>query len=267
MATGMQSLTGLHARFLGPEPSQTLMRKYYIPDHVHFAIEGDRTIFLDLRKDQYSLLMGEQARIFCALVTRTPHSSRRIVLEDRSISDDHSIALQNALVTDLLESGVLSLQTSASTELISQPPQFPQDNLLDPLEASDTEISLRYLWTFLVSCMIAKWRLSRTSIETTVRTVRRRKLLRESNDCFDMNKARQLVSIYNRFRPLLPHDYLCLFDSLSLIEFLARYNCYPNWIFAVHLEPWGAHCWVQHGTTAFNEDVDWARTFLQVMSI
>ena len=243
------------------------MRKYYIPDYIHFATESDAAIFLDLRKDQYSLLVGEEARTFCALVSQTPDPSRRVVLVDSPTCADDCMPLEADLLTDLLANGVLSPQSSPSTDLISSPPSLPQENLLDQQTTYSTAIRLRDLWDFLVSCAIAKWRLSRTSIENTVRAVRRRKLAHDESACFEIAKARQLVHIYNRLRPLIPQDYLCLFDSLSLIEFLARHNCYPNWVFAVHLEPWGAHCWVQHGTTAFNEDFEWAGTFLPIMSI
>lgn len=243
------------------------MPKYYIPDYVHFATESDKAVFLDLRKDQYSLLIGDQARTFSALVSSAPDPGHRVLLANPSTCTSDSTDIQDDVLTDLLQNGLLCLHTSASTELISPVPQVPQDNLLDPLQPRNTEISPHDLWVFLVSCAIAKWRLSSTNIENTVRTIRRRKLLNEGAISLDMDKARKLVSIYRQLRPLIPHDYLCLFDSLSLLEFLARHNCYPNWVFAVQLEPWGAHCWVQAGTTAFNEDFEWASTFLPVMSV
>lgn len=243
------------------------MRKYYIPDHVHFAIESDSAVFLDLRRDQYSLLVGQQARTFSDLISRAPDSNRRVVLLDGATHNSDSTALEDDLVSDLLQNGVLSPHISTSTELTSQLPQLPQDNLLACTEPYGAKITPGDLWTFLISCVIAEWRLSHASIENTVRAIRRRKLPHESNNKFDMKDARNLVSIYNRLRPLVPHDYLCLFDSLSLIEFLARHNCYPSWVFSIQLEPWGAHCWVQHETTVFNEDVDFARTFLPIMAV
>jgi hypothetical protein len=38
-------------------------------------------------------------------------------------------------------------------------------------------------------------------------------------------------------------------------------------MFAVRLEPWNAHCWVQHGQFIFNEDVETAAGFTPIMTV
>ena len=243
------------------------MNEYYIPDYVHFALEGDTAIFLNLRTDQYSMLVGEQARAFSDLVSRTADSIQRVIRLERSSQGDQSNTFQDALLRDLLSNGVLTQNSSTSSDLVPSILPLPQEALVDRQMHRQEKICAKVFWTFLVSCVVAKLRLSFASIEHTVRAVRRRKHLRGISKPFEVNEARRLVCLYNRLRPVMPHDYLCLFDSLSLLEFLARHDCYPNWVFAVQLEPWGAHCWVQYGTTVFNEDLDLARTYLPVMSV
>jgi hypothetical protein len=246
---------------------QKRMSEYYIPNHVHFAIEGDAAVFVNLRTDQYSMLFGEKARAFSALVSRTGDSIQRVVRIEHSVQDDKSKALQDDLVSDLLAHGVLSRESSNATGHIPAIIPLPQENLLEPQTHRHINIGARDVWTFLVSCVIAKWWLSRARIERAVSAIRRRQHLRGGDNQLDVAEARRLVCIYNKLRPIVPHDYVCLFDSLSLLEFLARYDCYPRWVFAVQLEPWAAHCWLQYGRIAFNEDVDWARTHLPLMSI
>lgn len=244
------------------------MSDYYIPDHVHFAFENDTVVFMNLRTDQYSMLVGDKACAFSALVSCTADSIQRVICLDNSIQDNEPKALHDDLIKDLLTHGLLTRDSSDSTGLIPALIRLPEENLLEPQRRQRSQhIGVGALWTFLVSCLISRWRLSFTSIEHTVHAIGRRKCLHEGGNTFDVNEARRLVCLYNRLRPLAPHDYVCLFDSLSLLEFLARNDCYPNWLFAVQLEPWAAHCWVQYGTIAFNEDAALARTYLPLMVI
>ena len=83
----------------------------------------------------------------------------------------------------------------------------------------------------------------------------------------DIDRSRELVDIFGRLRSLFPRRYLCLFDSLALIEFLARYDLFPSWIFGVRLEPWAAHCWVQEAGHIFNEELEEAAGYTPVMGI
>jgi hypothetical protein len=65
-----------------------------------------------------------------------------------------------------------------------------------------------------------------------------------------------LVHTFLSLRPLYPREYLCLFDSLCLVHFLAQFGHFPQWIFGVKLEPFGAHCWVQSGDVVLNDTVE-----------
>jgi hypothetical protein len=76
-----------------------------------------------------------------------------------------------------------------------------------------------------------------------------------------------LVAVFRKLRRLFPANYLCLYDSLVLVEFLARYDIFPAWVFGVRLEPWAAHCWVQQGTVVFNEGIEEADDYVPIMVI
>ncbi|MEO1020428.1 MAG: lasso peptide biosynthesis B2 protein, partial [Pseudomonadota bacterium] len=64
-----------------------------------------------------------------------------------------------------------------------------------------------------------------------------------------------------------PRPYLCLFDSLALLYFLARYEVFPQWVFAVQLKPFRAHCWVQSNSLVVNDVVANVRHYTPIMSI
>jgi Transglutaminase-like superfamily len=241
--------------------------EYYIPNHVHFVLDGDAAVFLDLRTDQYSMLLGSKAHAFDRLLVRTSDSIGRVIgIDNQRYSPTKDSLLSSMVVTELLEQGLLTAEAPEVTAPLPANIPLPDTTLIDSPHADARNATIIDIVRFLVSCTVATVRLRCVSIESVVRKVDRRNRLRTTESC-DLAMARRLVGIYKRLKPLLPLRFSCLYDSLSLLEFLAKYACYPNWVFAVQLEPWAAHCWVQFGTVAFNEEPDLARTYLPVMKV
>lgn len=111
--------------------------------------------------------------------------------------------------------------------------------------------------------MINRW-----TIERTVRSVERRKRARSSTWAEqDFQTAHDLVAIFDALRPTFPVNYKCLFDSLALIEFLARYRLFPTWAYGVEIEPFNAHCWVQEGDILFNDIAEEVRRYTPIMAV
>lgn len=77
----------------------------------------------------------------------------------------------------------------------------------------------------------------------------------------------ELVSIFHALRPFYVRRYRCLFDSLCLIEFLATFGHFPQWVFGVKAAPFGAHCWVQKDRCVLNEHVECVRSFTQILVV
>jgi Transglutaminase-like superfamily len=83
----------------------------------------------------------------------------------------------------------------------------------------------------------------------------------------DVARARGLIRIFRYLRPLLyAARERCLLDSMVLLEFLARYEIYPTWVFGVKVAPFEAHCWVQHGGYVFNGRPEHVRAYGPVMT-
>ena len=105
-------------------------------------------------------------------------------------------------------------------------------------------------------------------MERTVRSVAQQKKARASSwTSNDIEKARRLVSIFNALRPFYPAGYVCLFDSLAMIEFLARYRLYANWVYGVEIEPFNAHCWVQQSDLLFNDIIEEVQRYTPIMAV
>lgn len=86
-------------------------------------------------------------------------------------------------------------------------------------------------------------------------------------ESFDFDAAATLVRQFNTLRPWFPRNYLCLFDSLALLELLARYHLFPSWVFGVHAEPFEAHCWVQQHDVVLNDTLARVERFAPIMAV
>lgn len=245
---------------------ETPMTTLHLPTHVHFECEADTVVFMDLKRDQYSMLVGPQAHLFQQILSTTVGLNRRLIHINAPTDYNHTDPALSQLIADLLENGILSTVVEDQTSSDFAPIPIPEMELINSVTDAPVRPTPPELYAFFASCVTAKRRLSRKSIEYNVRTIQSRQHHRRSDTPLDLRTARKLVRIYNRLRPLIPYNYLCMFDSLSLLEFLSKFDCYPSWIFAVQLEPWAAHCWVQYNTTIFNETVDNARTYLPLFS-
>jgi hypothetical protein len=56
----------------------------------------------------------------------------------------------------------------------------------------------------------------------------------------------------------------CLFDSLTLANFLARYRTYPVLVIGVSEVPFRAHGYLQEDDVVLNDDVDHVKEFQPV---
>lgn len=82
-----------------------------------------------------------------------------------------------------------------------------------------------------------------------------------------LEAALPLLAVFDRLRLFYPRPYLCLFDSLALIHFLARFDLYPDWVFAVRADPFEAHCWVQADAVVLNDTVERVASLHPIMVI
>jgi hypothetical protein len=130
----------------------------------------------------------------------------------------------------------------------------------------------RSSWTHALSFFLSSARASRQlrddRFESIVASVKaRRRCDRESAPAFDIERARSLACVFDRLRLFYPRPYLCLFDSLALIHFLARFGLYPDWVFGAQADPFEAHCWVQAGSVVLNDTVERVSTFIPIMYV
>ncbi len=229
------------------------MDEYLLPPHVHFCRRGDAFVFLDLKQDDYTLVNGEAATALRAQLSM--HAATT------------PIRMSDGSLRELLEGGLLTTNRSAGKRLALTQAELATEQLLEPGAVSGVRVTLTDFRRFFGACTTAAVRLRWGRLENTIAAVARRKARHSSQQLLDVARARELTAIFYKLRTFFPFNYLCLFDSLALIEFLARYRIFPTWVFGVKLEPWAAHCWIQEGSLAFNEGVEEAAGYTPIMVI
>jgi hypothetical protein len=226
------------------------MDDYFLPAHVHCCRRGDAFVFLDLKQDDYTLIAGPPAEAL------------------RALSDPSSAAPPSSVehvLAELVDGGLLTRDGRAGKAISVTRTELALEPLLD-IESPRPSARLLDYFNFFAACTTAAARLRWGALANTVEAVARRKV-RHGNHPIDIEHARHLTAVFHKLRKIFPANYLCLFDSLALIEFLARYDIYPTWVFGIKLDPWAAHCWIQQGQLTFNEGVEEAASYTPIMAI
>lgn len=234
------------------QTAELAMTEYFLPQHVHFCCRGDSLVFLDLRADDYTLVSGDAASAIRMLCSHSQGSS--------------AFAHDMSCLEDVLRGGLLTQDAHAGRRIRPAQIEFATRSV-DDIAAAHLRLSPSRIGHFLGACTWALTALRFQPLERIVVRVQRRKALLAHMKSTDAPGACQLTSVFHRLRPCFPKSYLCLYDSLALLDFLARYRTFPTWVFGIKLEPWAAHCWVQDGHVVLNEDPEEAAGYTPVMAI
>jgi hypothetical protein len=233
------------------------MREYYLCEHAYLCQLDDGGVLLDLRTEKYYGL----SKLDMSSLSSTING-----LDLPGSNEPNAACLGEVLAT---------LRTS---KLVTRDRQcgrpFSQlciacTNAL-PFEGRDTgEAQVRPidLLRFLAAAVLAVTELRFVSLERIVLRMRKRKLGAHAPHLQDAGLV-SLVKIYRRLSPLLfSTREFCLRDSLVLVEFLASYRVFPTWIIGVRTRPFGAHAWVQQGSTVLSDTLEHVETFTPILAV
>lgn len=169
------------------------------------------------------------------------------------------------VLDDLIRNRII---TSSAADAV----QDPRPSLLAPtrsLQLSAATLPLtfaRYGAAFFSAALSANRWLRTLPLQETVQRVTSAAERSGDHTTFDYQKARTRIAAFNRLRPFYDRSYLCLFDSLALLLFLAKFRLFPRWIFGVQSEPFAAHCWVQEGDVVLNDTVERVQPYTPILS-
>lgn len=228
---------------------------------VYFCVTEGQGVFLDLKRDDYSAV---------------PVSA----FDAAAAESDGEAAILGAFEmhrNELLEAQVLR----EGSEEVSRFQAFrsiqrPTASIFHPDEERafgiagaqdcDVRVGARDMLDLFLASHRASRLLKRQHIHDIVCGVRSRKAA-ASPFGDDADNLKRHTAIFRKLRPWYPRGYLCLFEALALVEFLARRRHFPTWVFGVQAQPFGAHCWVQTGDQLLNEGAEYANQFTPIMAV
>jgi hypothetical protein len=231
----------------------TSLSNYRLPDDVYLATTEDGAVFLDVRRDSYSGLAADQLEPLRQIISGT------------TLTDAAAIALADQLI----EQQLLTTQSFSSRPIAPAILPSPSDMLVD-IYASDAAgaWTVGQLADLIGAFLYMKYALRACSLEQIVRRVRLRKATRQQDVSHQLATLEQLVTAFHRLRPLL---YVaaerCIFDSLVLVEFLARRQFFPLWVFGVKTGPFHAHSWVQYEGHVLNDFPEHVRGYAPILVV
>jgi Transglutaminase-like superfamily len=237
-------------------------RALFLQPHVYLCRGKRHWVILDVNRDKYLCVDRRQFELLGPSLKGWAEPAG--VGCDAAAVSDAGLALAN----DLLKLEILSERSDIAKDARPTAHSLPTEALDPDLPARLPWASCAHAGSFLMSSARASRELRDQRFQSIVELVRERKNGRPDHaGPFDTERARSLVSVFNSLRLFYPRSYLCLFDSLALIHFLARFHVYPDWVFGVNADPFEAHCWVQADGVVLNDTVQRVSGFTPIMRI
>jgi hypothetical protein len=239
------------------------MPRYALAEHVFVCVNGEHLVMLDLKEDRYWAFEAAKTRGLGPLVDGWPVDGSGLAL-----GEDPPAAETDAVIEVLHGRGMLE---DAAPPGKDATPVTAEPAVSELLTESETApgAPVRSWLTFVTASAFAKFAHRIWPFERVIRRVRDRKALRHAQAAaLDQVYLRKLVEAFMRYRVFLfsSRDE-CLYDSLALLEYLARKSVYPDWVFGVRTRPFAAHCWVQHGGIVLNDTVEHVSGFTPIMVV
>ena len=233
--------------------------RYHLSDEVHLCSVDAHVVILNLPCDRYLFL--------------EPTASQQLRPHVDSLRSSTGLDLHQpasgllAVLEHLVAKGLLTSVQSSVQARTPPPPSLPHAEI-DLGCAPSGAIGSRDFARYLLSAICAAAALRLLPIHKVVSMQRHKAPARTSAaSASDMNLASVLCAGYCRLRTLTTGPQECLFESLTLKLFLARYGLFPEWVFGVRLEPFSAHCWLQFGHVLLNDSLQFVRTFTPIMAV
>jgi hypothetical protein len=237
------------------------MARYGLAKHVFVCGDEEYVVVLDVKRDRYFTLDATRTAALAPLLPGWPAPG----VSGKS-SEGPGLAADEAAAPLLRQGWLLELPAAAKEATPVRLPA-PETELLASAAAQSARIGVGAVLTFAIASIFAKLALRLWRFERVIRRVAARKAASASGP-FDLTRARQLVDVFGRLRVFLfSHRDKCLHDSLALLEFLARYDIFPDWVFGVRARPFVAHCWVQYGDIVFNDTVEHVAGYTPIMVV
>jgi hypothetical protein len=219
----------------------TTMQRYLLAKHAHICLRGDDLIIMDLAHGKYLSLPVAQANSIGGWIEGWPLTA--------------APGAKSSVLQSLLDKGLLTQDPSQGKPAALPSSSAPRASLRDEARPARLPIRFSHLVRFARASLSAKLTVRLNRLERAVARAQYRKARRASSQTpVDMRGVRELIEVFDRLCPLLFRSKgACLLYSLALLEFLAGYGFYPDWVFGVKVRPFRAHTWLQSQDLVLND--------------
>jgi hypothetical protein len=258
------SLLGSPPKISTPVHDCPSMKKLLLRRDVYACCTDDGAVLMDLATGRYFGLDVQTTAAIAPRIQGWIEGPGDMTGADTEIDECTSEKILDSLVNGLgLLTDSTGLGKSMDVPILHQTESIPFRGNILPWP----RISIRHVSAFCVAYLRALFDIKCRPIITTVRRVETRKLRRERGRISTMQTL-ELVRIFRVLRPFLftAKDH-CLFDSLALIEFLARFGAFPTWVIGVRTRPFAAHSWVVDANLILNELLEKTEEFSPILAV
>jgi hypothetical protein len=219
---------------------------YSLSKHAFLCNDDPYWVVLHLTYDRYICIQAERFARMTPLLTGWN--------EDAPAGTEIEIDAEQ-YCKELANHGVLTQEALDSKPARPEPIPAPTRSLLESTAGRRAVLSPGALLSFALATVRAHRLLKQHPLAEIVRQVQARKHRRTTRHD-EGDRVYTVVKQFELLRPYFPRAYLCLFDSLALLEMLALEGIHPQWVFGVRAEPFAAHCWLQMGNVVINDAMD-----------
>jgi len=219
---------------------------YALSPKTSFALVGGQAIFMDLMHDRYLALAPEQYAALEAALCQT---------------DARGTALRS--LEPLVHAGLL-VETEGSHELNPCAHAAPpRTSALDYVPKNLSVIRFAgAVWTMLIT----KARLRRGTLDDAVGRLSRGKQ-RLVCDTPSEKLLHSVVAAFDATRLVVSPHRQCLPRSLALAHRLTALGFRVDLVFGVAINPFNAHCWVQHRDVVLNDRLEYVSGYVPILVV
>ena len=211
----------------------------WLAEGVHGVMVEDDAVFLDVSTNAY----------FCL-----PAIAAALRIRGRALA-----VSADGLAEDLLAAGLAEASANGEGGRRAPPPRRTARALIEAMPEGTRRSPTWRHWRAAIGAGIANQRDQRRAFAAR---------LPASHDATETATSQTLLGDLDAYRtlsPWLPFDGACLYRSGMLRRYLVALGHRVDWVFGVRTWPFAAHCWLQAGDVALDDEAERLIAYHQIM--